>query len=400
MGIFKWLFGKKKIEEEPENLDETSKEVYEQPVYERDHVNFHDEAERSRYLLGCVEQIGEAKKEEELLKGEYNLVTAYLTDMEEIEALPKEEAEELQAAARRIVTLEEDLHVFAEKKTGMADSDYRKIQRQEGEIEEGIAKIREAEKYHKLVQQDLRRLDGEKKAYKYRKNELETMLMNLKGVAVIWLLAVLACMVMLSVLRFGFDMDTAVGFLIAIGVGAVAVTFLCVKYLDAQSELTRVEKASNKLILLQNKVKIRYVNNVQLLDYLYMKYGVENGQTLAKLWKMYQHEKENRRQFAELEGKLDYNQRQLLQILRRYQVKDPERWIYQAKAIIDRKEMIEIRHGLIVRRQSLRSQLQYNRKVAEEAGNELEQISALYPQYRTEIVNLKNRYQRDWNEDE
>lgn len=399
MGIFRWLFGKKRIEE-PENLNETPEENYEQLVYERDHVNFSDEAERSRYLLSCVEQIGEAKKEEELLKGEYNLVTSYLTDMEEIEALPKEEAEELQAAARRIVTLEEDLHAFTEKKTGMSDSDYRKIQRQEGEIEEGIAKIREAEKYHKLVQQDLRRLDGEKKAYKYRKNELETMLMNLKGMAVIWLLAVLACLIMLSVLRFGFDMDTAVGFLIAIGVGAVAVTFLCVKYLDAQNELTRVEKASNKLILLQNKVKIRYVNNVQLLDYLYMKYGVENGQTLVKLWKMYQKEKENRRQFAELEGKLDYNQRQLLKILRRYQIKDPERWIHQAKAIIDNKEMIEIRHELIVRRQSLRSQLQYNRKVAENAENELEQISALYPQYSTEIVNLRNRYQRDWNEGE
>lgn len=399
MGIFRWLFGKKRIEE-PENLNETPEENYEQLVYERDHVNFSDEAERSRYLLSCVEQMGEAKKEEELLKGEYNLVTSYLTDMEEIEALPKEEAEELQAAARRIVTLEEDLHAFTEKKTGMSDSDYRKIQRQEGEIEEGIAKIREAEKYHKLVQQDLRRLDGEKKAYKYRKNELETMLINLKGMAVIWLLAVLACLVMLSVLRFGFDMDTAVGFLIAIGVGAVAVTFLCVKYLDAQNELTRVEKASNKLILLQNKVKIRYVNNVQLLDYLYMKYGVENGQTLVKLWKMYQKEKENRRQFAELEGKLDYNQRQLLKILRRYQIKDPERWIHQAKAIIDNKEMIEIRHELIVRRQSLRSQLQYNRKVAENAENELEQISALYPQYSTEIVNLRNRYQRDWNEGE
>lgn len=399
MGIFRWMFGKKRIEE-PENLNETPEENYEQLVYERDHVNFSDEAERSRYLLSCVEQMGEAKKEEELLKGEYNLVTSYLTDMEEIEALPKEEAEELQAAARRIVTLEEDLHAFTEKKTGMSDSDYRKIQRQEGEIEEGIAKIREAEKYHKLVQQDLRRLDGEKKAYKYRKNELETMLMNLKGMAVIWLLAVLACLIMLSVLRFGFDMDTAVGFLIAIGVGAVAVTFLCVKYLDAQNELTRVEKASNKLILLQNKVKIRYVNNVQLLDYLYMKYGVENGQTLVKLWKMYQKEKENRRQFAELEGKLDYNQRQLLKILRRYQIKDPERWIHQAKAIIDNKEMIEIRHELIVRRQSLRSQLQYNRKVAENAENELEQISALYPQYSTEIVNLRNRYQRDWNEGE
>jgi len=41
--------------------------------------------------LAEMEQIAEATKEMDLLTGEYSLVTSYLTDMEEIEALPEEE---------------------------------------------------------------------------------------------------------------------------------------------------------------------------------------------------------------------------------------------------------------------------------------------------------------------
>lgn len=387
MGIFKWLFGKKKTEEPEITVEDR------ELVYERDSIDFHDETERARYLINCIEQMGEAERELDLLRGEYNLVTSYLTDMEEIEALPKEEAEELRIAARRIVTLEKDMQSFTEKKSHMSDSDYKRMQSQEEEVEEGIAKIKEAEKYRKLVQQDMNRLDGERNAYQYRKGELTAMMVNLKGMATIWLVALLACMIMLAVLRLGFEMDVTIGFLISVGVGAVVITFLCVKYIDAQSEMARVEKAANKLILLQNKVKIRYVNNVQLLDYLYMKYNVENGQKLEKLWKTYLQEKEDRRQFAELEAKLIYNQKQLLKILKRYQLKDPERWTHQALAIIDNKEMVEIRHGLIVRRQSLRSQLDYNQKVAETASSEIREVATLYPQYKAEITDLLDRYQ-------
>jgi len=387
MGFFEWLFGKNRIEEaEVPSEDETL-------VYERDAINFHDEMERGRYLMNCIEQIGEAEKELDLLKGEYNLVTAYLTDMEEIESLPKEESEELKAAARRVVTLEKDIQSFVEKKSRMSDADFKRMQSQESELEDGIKKIKEAEKYRKLVQQDLQRLDGERSAYQYRKTELNTIMANFKGMATIWLIALAACMVMLLVLRFGFGFDTAIGFIVSVGVAAVAVIVLYLKYMDAQSELTRVEKSANKLILLQNKVKIRYVNNVQLLEYLYMKYNVESGQKLEKMWKLYQQEKTDRKQFAELEAQLAYYQEQMLKILKRYRLHDPDRWIHQAAAVVDAREMIEIRHGLIVRRQALRSQIDYNQKVAETASSEIREIATLYPEYQVEITDLIDRYE-------
>lgn len=388
MGFFKWLFRKQKLVEEQEN--------WEQVVYERDKVNFHDADERKRYLTGCLEQIGEAEKEINLLTGEYSLVTGYLTDIEEIESLPGQQLSELKGIATKILSFEQEKRRFIDKKERMSDSEYQKIRSQENEIEEGIRKLKDAEHYQKLVKQDMIKLDGERHAYGFRKVELTNMLVNLRGMAFISLVALAACIIMLLVLQFGFSLDTSIGYYLAVAAAAIAITVLFVKFVDAQKELSRVGKAENKLIHLQNTVKIRYVNNINLLDYLYLKYGVDNAGKLDKLWNLYQSEKDERRQFAEAESKLDFYKEQLMELLSSYRVKDPGRFVQQPAAIVEAREMLEMRHELIGRRQSLRKQLDYNQKLAESAGREIKDIATQYPQYSSEISDLLDCYARDY----
>ncbi len=391
MGIFSRLFKWRRRHSENGPVE------WENTVYERDSINFHDELERERYIMNCLEQMAEAEKELQLLTGEYNLVTSYLTDIEEIEALPLEESAELRENANRLMLLEKERAQYKGRKNRMADSDFKKIESQQEEIEEGIKKIREAEKYKKVVQQDLNRLNSERHAYQYRKNELSTMLVNLKGMSTICLTALGACVMMLMVLQFGFHMQTTVGYLVAVIAATIAITVIWIKFTDAQREQVRVEKSINKLILLQNKVKIRYVNNANLLEYLLMKYQVESSEKLERLWKLYNEEKDERRQYAEAEAKLDYYKEQLVRILMRYRVKDPGRWVHQAGALNNAKEMVEIRHELIVRRQSLRKQLEYNQKNAEIAGGEIKAVVAIYPQYQLEISTMVERYEKQFS---
>lgn len=222
------------------------------------------------------------------------------------------------------------------------------------------------------------------------------MMVNLRGMAVICLTALGACIVMLLILQFGFSLDTAIGYYLAVAAAAIAITVLFVKYVDAEKELVKVEKATNKLIQLQNKVKIRYVNNVNLLEYLYLKYGVDSAGKLQDLWGRYQEEKEERRQYAETESQLEYYKNQLVKILSQYRVKDPDRWVLQPGAIVDSREMIEIRHGLIVRRQALRKQMDYNKKLAEAAGQEIRDVAAEYPRYAAEISDMVDRYEKEY----
>jgi len=381
MGFWRDLFKRKEKKREAD-------EDWEQIVYARDAVNFDDAEQRHVYISNCLEQMAEANREQMLLTGEYTLVTSYLTDIEEIEALPVDEREDVDSIARRLLALENERERYREKKDRMNDAEYYRMRKLENEIAEGIEKIKKEESYSALVKQDMQRLDRERHAYTYRREELETILQNMRGMTLIFMTALVICMIMLAVLQFGFEMNTVVGYFLSIAAAAIAITVICLKYMDANRELVRVGKAINKLIQLQNKVKIRYVNNVNLLDYLYMKYNTDSGAKLEKTWIIYLQEKEERKQFAEAEAKTEYYSKQLIEKLASYRVKDPSRWTQQVKALLDPREMVEIRHELIVRRQALRKQMDYNKDVAEDAQNEIMDVANQYPAYTKEILDM------------
>ncbi|MGN0401230.1 MAG: hypothetical protein ACI4HQ_03065 [Acetatifactor sp.] len=368
-------------------------EDWESIVYDREDVDFRNEEQRSRYITNCLEQISEATKEMNLLSGEYSLVTSYLTDMEEIEALPETEREKLNSIATRLLTVERECERYHDKKNRMSDSEYAEIRRQEGEIPEGIRKLRECEDYNQLVKQDLKRLDRERQAFEYRRTELETMLDNFRGMVVIIFTAFIICMILLVTLQFGFEMNTRAGYLLTVGAAAVAETVLMVKYTDRERELQRVAGGINKLVQLQNKVKIRYVNNSNLLEYLRIKYSVDSADILEDLWTRYLQEKEERKEYAEAEAKMDYYRKQLVAQMNNYHITDPVRWQDQPGALLDKREMVEIRHELILRRQALRKQMDYNTDVAETAKSEIMDIANRYPDYAAEILDMVNKYE-------
>ena len=53
---------------------------------------------------------------------------------------------------------------------------------------------------------------------------------------------------------------------------------------------------------------------------------------------------------------------ELISLLTDYRIKDPEIWVHQVRALTDRREMVEIRHELRIRRENLRTRIEYNTK--------------------------------------
>lgn len=396
MNIFKKIFGKWRKDAEDVEYDDMDWEDADDEEEEKKPTDFDNKEVREAYVRNCLEKMAEATKELENLTFEYNMVTSYLKDMEEIEALPDEEAEELKSCAKKVELLQSSRDDYMGRKRRMSDERYRQIERMLDEIEEGLDKIKEAEAYRELVKKDLSRLEGEKHAYLYRKNELMSAIADTKGMALICITALGLCFALLIGLQFILEMDTQAGYLITAGVAALAITLIYVKHTEAKRDLKRVELTINKIILLQNKVKIRYVNNKNLLDYLYLKYDVSSAEELDKAWNLYFQEKEEREKCKRAELDLDYNQQELLRILRRYQIKDPAVWLHQTEAILDHKEMVEIRHGLIIRRQSLRRRMDYNKEVV--AGGSQKEIMDLvhrYPKYAKEIIAAVEKYEKN-----
>ncbi len=364
-------------------------------VKDRNLLKMKDGFERQKYIRSCVEQMRSASDELERVSEEYNTVTAYLKDIEEIEALPSSEAQYVKDSAKKIVAYEKATKEYREKKGRLTESQFLHMEKFESVMPKPYKDIKAAEDYRALIKGDLSKLEGEKHAYQYRRAELYRDIANIKGMVMICAMAFAVCLFMLLILQYGFEMDAQLGYILTIGVGATVLTVLYVKYLDYTKQLERTEKGINKIILLKNTVNIRYVNNKNLLDYLYLKYKVESGKELLTMWEKYQQEKDERSRDIENREELEYHKRALINTLRKYQLHDPDIWIHQTAALLDPKEMVEIRHGLVDRRQKLRTQMEYNKRLATEAQKEIKNTMEEYPQYREEILDMVERYEKE-----
>ena len=388
MGLLQRIFNWKRDYEEAYEVEE-----WNEIVYDRDDLQVHNRKQREEYVRGCLEQIAEASREVENLQHEYQVVTSHLKDIEEIEALPENESRLLMECAKRIDTLERQQSGYKERKNRMTDEKFYQMECMEEEVQEAYEKLEKAEEYQNLIKRDLRRLDSERQAYGFRKIELRHLMKDTRSMTIVCATAVIFCLLLLLVLQYAFSFDVKIGYLAAGGIGALAITVIFLKYNDAVRELSQVESGISRLIRLQNTVKIRYVNNTHLLDYLYMKYNVKSAQELGRDYKQYLEEKDERHNYKRAEIELDSTQQELLHILRRYQVKDPMIWLYQTQALLDKKEMIEIRHNLIIRRQSLRRRMDYNKEViAGKAKAEVKDLVENYPKYAKEILGIVAEY--------
>lgn len=365
-------------------------------VKDRNLLKMKDGLERQKFIRSCVEQMRSASDELDRVSEEYNMVTAYLKDIEEIEALPSEEAKCVRENAKKIQLYEKATKEYREKKGRLTESQFLHMEKYENIMPKPYKDMKAAEDYRDLIKGDLSKLEGEKQAYQYRRGELRQEIANVKGMVIICAMALVVCLLMLLILQYGFEMDAQLGYIITIGVGALALTILYVKYLDYVKQLERTGKGINKIILLKNTVNIRYVNNTNLLDYLYLKYKVNSGKELLTMWEKYQQEKEERSKDIQNREELSYYKRSLISVLKRYQLHDPEIWLHQTAALLDPKEMVEIRHGLVDRRQKLRVQMEYNKRLATEAQKEIRNTMNDYPQYRQEILDMVERYEKEY----
>lgn len=395
MGFFRKLWDKIKYGEYGEFIEDTGEDYVdsskiEEVLLRHNQVNMHDGTQRVKYIRHCFEEAAEAAKEIDKLTYEYTLVTSYLTDMEEIEALP--DKQNLEKCARKLSDLGKERAHHLNNMNAMPESQYNRMEQMEGELKEACEKLQNTEDYLGLIKQDLNRLDGEKHAHHYRRHELITAMQNARGMTIICACALFVTIFMLMILQFGLDMDTKVGYILTVGTAAVAIMFLYIKYADSSRELHKIEKLINKIVLLQNTVKIRYVNTVNLLDYLCMKYQVSSAKELKLIWEKFETERAEREKYKEANSEFEYYEKELIKELRKYNVKDPGLWIHQAEALYNPKEMVEIRHGLIVRRQKLRSQMEYNKNIANNASQEVKDLVEEYPQYAKEILTIVAEY--------
>ena len=396
MGILEEIFGRKnkderQIQSELENWNDI--------VYTRKDMDMDDPVQRREYIGSCLQQMEEAARELDALEIEYNDVTSHLRDIDEINALPPEQRLEVNDIAQKILDSHEQQEKFSRRKSKMTDEEFEHMEKLASQAMDGAKKLSDAEILQKKIKNDLKRLDGEHEAYLYREEELENTIDNCKKLIITVAVTLGVIVLFLLVLQFGFELNVIYGYMIAVLLAAISVTVMYVNSTNAVVELKSVRKSISRLIMLQNQVKVRYVNNTNLIDYLCLKYRVANAKELTSLYNRYVQEAKERAEFEDSQKSLDANQKDLIYLLRHFRVRDPEVWIHQPEALVNHNEEVEIRHSLNVQRQSLRKRMEYNRDIV--AGNaklEIEDMARQYPKYTQEILDMVSRYEEKYPE--
>lgn len=410
--VFFGLFGKKKKDEDfiyqEENLYEKIKsgneqeasemyepldrELIEQAVVEERTNNKIDD--KKSYVERLCEQIVICSQRIESAKKEYEAVNSYINDIMTIEKMEEPVKSNVEYYARRIITLREDKKSMKQSSTKIPESRYIYMQRHEDEIKDILKEMYDDEQECQRLKTDMHQIEGEKIALKYERKDAIEKLNLIRKLAKMGVVTAVVIILMLIAAQVYAEKNLVVGVYIvivaALAMGASLIAFNQ-KY---TAELRMSELKLNKAVGLMNKYKLLYVNVKSRLDYEYESNGVKSSYELNDLWRMYINAKKEHEAFHLNSDNTFKSVEGLIAELEKLHLYDSSVWPSQVDAIINPKEMTEIRHTLNVRRQKLRESISFNTNTVEKSKTRIHGIIEKNPAMAKEILAILDRYEQ------
>lgn len=330
--------------------------------------------------------INEAKRQQFEAKKEYEVVTAYLADIQKIDLLPTQAKKSIDDMARKLLALNQERQKMQKITPKITMAQRLALEPYEDTILEEIRKMEEQENYLQVINSDIRHLESEKASLDFElqevmeRDELGKKMLKAAGIFIIVFLA------FLFILQETAKKNVQLPFVFTIAFGIIVIAYFYFSNRKNQYDLKLAELKMNRAIQLLNKVKIKYVNCTNLLDYLYEKFHVNNAQELHYHWQEYMRIVEEERRFKKTAESIDFYTEEIIRELKKNGVSDAAVWGYQIEALVDPKEMVEVRHRLNVRRQKLRQRIDYNNNQEEMARKSLRAFRERHVAYDSETL--------------
>lgn len=344
------------------------------------------------FIKENCEIIAESSRQIDEAKIEYQAVTSYLNDMQKIDLIPKEQRESLEEAARNIINLNNERKRYQNRKHNITDIQYRLFERDEMQIPKELTSIREAESYQTSIDEDIRHLEHEKQSLLEQEDDIKGKQSFLRGIAIATCAIIIVLFIIFALLSGKSGSNMTLPFLLTVLMGMASTLYIFMEARKNAHDIKMVQIMLNKVIVLSNKVTIKSVNNRNYLDYIYSKYMVDNYEQFKSRWEEYVKLKDENKRYQNNTELLEFYNEILIRELKRFHIADADIWIYQPSAIIDRKEMVEVRHRLNVRRQKLRERMEANQKQKDEAIKAITSFIIAHPQRKEEVFRILNEH--------
>ena len=368
-------------------LETETVEPMEQPSrFEREAHGVSDE------IAKLCENLVDASYQIEDQRVEYDMLGAYYDDISRIEQMPADLRRELNDIAAKIEFLEKNQEEFKQLKVKLSDDKYRLISKYEQEVPGIMRQLAELETRNAAIKRDMQHLENEKEMQDYYTSEAEERQGYLRSIALsVSIMSVIAFVVIFWMYRF---YDFAIGMVCMATLFVITLIFviLYLRYREESYEIKLAQARKLRAVNLLNKVKIKYVNSASTLDYIYEKYDIKNLREMEYLWEQYNMLLTETRKFQRSIGDMRVYFDEMERVLRDVHVKDPYIWTQQTRALLDDREMVEVKHELNTRRQALRSRMEANEEIKKRRLEQMKQMVLKEPGLMEHIREILGTY--------
>ncbi len=347
-----------------------------------------DPKKLEHYILDSCEQIIASTKAMERQKMEYRIVTRYLNDIKAIENLPKEKAKELRNTASRICELENNLVNARSIQRNITDEQYEVISDDEADMPEIINRFASDEIYQAKLKRNLAYLEGEKSRWEIEREELQGQIKLFRKMAVAILASFMTLLILLFAMYNAAQTDISIWVFIVLFICAVSGFIVFVR----QNTIARDNKVAivhlNQAISMLNVERMKYVNVTNSVEYSKDRYFVKTSAELQYVWEQYQDKLRDQQRYIQNNEDLEFYNSKLERLLGERGLADDKIWLNQVNALVDRQDMSECRHRLVMRRKKIRDRLDDHRRIVQEERDEIDRLMINHEHYLPEIQEI------------
>lgn len=338
------------------------------------------------------EQLVDVSYHMDEMRREYKVVTDYLVDIQRIEELPVNLAEEIVQTAKNIEKLDGNRNLYQQSENLLTMEQYNTMKNQESQVPDTIKSLMDMEMRDSMLKNDMSYLEGEKEDLRYARVEDTDNSYRIRGVLIAVLVLFLIISATLLIVAVVSKQNVTLPAAIEGAVAAVCFAVCYVRYVEMSRRIRETDAKIKRAVSLLNKVKAKYINNTNTMDYIYEKYDVNSVKELEYRWELYNQMQRDAKRYSQASEQYEKNCDKLIKQLANIGLSDPLVWPNQTSALIDRREMVEIKHGLNARRQKLREKIASCEKIRDNARNALTASIHANPDIESYIKELLASY--------
>lgn len=334
-------------------------------------LNQSEAVQTKNYVVDLCEQLINTSNDLSDAKEEYQLVTNYLNDIQVIEDLTDEVRKPLAERASYVAKLEQQRTDFLKTERRISDTQYEQMQEEEEHLPGIIKRLKSNESYLDAIKKDMAYLEGKKLEWTMQRNASVKIQKAMRQAAIYLFVLFATIMALFGILSWYMKTDLSLPMTIAAIIAVVYGGYVLIRFQNSTRGIRRADVNRNHAITLENHVKIKYVNIKNAVDFVCEKYHVKNAYELQFLFEQYQEEARDKEQFRKTSDELNYYSKSYIDYLQQLRLYDSRVWINHANAIVDSRELVELKHNLLTRRQKIRGRIEYSVRSIEEMKKEV-----------------------------